>query len=101
MHVVVVANEELVAAGTWDRARAHVIALRQATNVGHVAEGKPAGGLFREELRVDLGAHAAVVSDVMKLPAGHSSNGLDEVQAFIVAVRTFASDARAMWFMRE
>ena len=97
MHVIIVADNKLVPVGTWGHARTHAIASRQATKVGHVTEGEPAGGLLGVELCVDLGAHAAVIGDVVELPAGHSGDSLDDVQTFVVAIRTFTSDADAVW----
>ena len=95
MHVIIVAYNEFVPVGTWNHARAFSVASGQAAEVGHVTEGEPAGGLLGEELRVDLGAHAAVIGDVVELPARHFGNGLDDVQTLVVAVRTFASNACA------
>ena len=97
MHVIIVAYNKFVPVGTWNHARAFSVASGQAAEVRHVTEGEPAasGGLFGKKLCVDLSVHAAVISDVMELPARHLGNGLDDVQTLVVAVRTFASNACA------
>ena len=63
--------------GTWDHTHARAIALGQSANVGHVAKHKPDGRFLQEVLHVDLRAHAAMVSDIVQLPARHGSSLLD------------------------